>query len=317
MHFKYKLLIAFLLVALVPIGIIGEYSILSSTKALTNKALEELENNANLEAEKMENYLNTCKNDIIFLSKSPKILKYTETKHPEDRWDLEFSLLSISLDKGYHQVGYMDDNTIIYVKDKKIPKEETIERPDIPELEYGQVYVSEIFLKRNKGVFEIPFKPIILFAAPIYSDEERRGYVYTEAYLTEFFSEFETSKPEVFFTDESGNYLYHPNKLKGWSTVFNTKECLHKDYNTDVSEILSGKSGTCIVGNEIISYVPVEVQNQRWFLIMSNPKDIILESVRTFKIGFYIVVSVVIISAVSISYFLSKIITEPLVSLTC
>lgn len=49
---------------------------------------------------------------------------------------------------------------------------------------------------------------------------------------------------------------------------------------------------------------------------MSNPKDIILESVRTFKIGFYIVVSVVIISAVSISYFLSKIITEPLVSLT-
>ena len=43
MHFKYKLLIAFLLVALVPIGIIGEYSILSSTKALTNKALEELE----------------------------------------------------------------------------------------------------------------------------------------------------------------------------------------------------------------------------------------------------------------------------------
>jgi len=316
MHFKYKLLIAFLLVALVPIGIIGEYSILSSTKALTNKALEELENNANLEAEKIENYLNICKNDIIFLSKSPEILKYTETKHPEDRWDLEFSLLSISLDKGYHQVGYMDDNTMIYVKDKKIPKEETIERPDIPELEYGQVYVSEIFLKRNKGVFEIPFNPIILFAAPIYSDEERRGYVYTEAYLTEFFSEFETSKPEVFFTDESGNYLYHPNKLKGWSTVFNTKECLHKDYNTVVNEILSGKSGTCIVGNEIISYVPVEVQNQRWFLIMSNPKDIILESVRTFKIGFYIVVSVVIISAVSISYFLSKIITEPLVSLT-
>lgn len=186
MHFKYKLLIAFLLVALVPIGIIGEYSILSSTKALTNKALEELENNANLEAEKIENYLNNCKNDIIFLSKSPEILKYAETKHPEDRWNLEFSLLSISLDKGYYQVGYMDDNTIIYVKDRKIPKEEAIERPDIPELEYGQVYVSEIFLKRNKGVFEIPFKPIILFAAPIYMNEERMGYVYIEAYADFF-----------------------------------------------------------------------------------------------------------------------------------
>ena len=315
MHFKYKLLIAFLLVALIPIGIIGQYSILSSTNALTKKALEELEDNAQLEAGKIENYLTNCKNDIVFLSKSSGVLTYTETKDPLDRWQLERSLLSISLEKGYYQVGYVADNTI-YVKDQEMPREDTTEKFEMPELEYGEVYVSEIFLKESKGVFEIPLKPLILFAAPIYIDEERKADVFIVAYLAKFLSGFETSNKEVFFTDESGVYIYHPDELKRWSTEFNPQECLHKDYATEVSTILSGQSGTCIVGNEIISYVPVEVQNQKWFLIMSSPKNIILESVRRFKIGFYIVVSVVIISAVSISYFLSKIITEPLVSLT-
>ncbi|HDM22188.1 MAG TPA: hypothetical protein ENG20_00170, partial [Methanomicrobia archaeon] len=240
MHFKYRLLISFLLVALIPIGIIGEYSIISSTKALTNKSLEELEKNTNLEAEKIENYLNNCRSDVLFLSKSPKVLKYSETKHPFDRWDLEFSLLSLSLDKNYHEVGYLDENTIIYVKNKKIPEERNTENINIPDLKQGEVYVSDIFLKRNNGIFEIPYQPLILFAAPIYINEERKGYVYLEAYLTEFISDFESSTPRVYFTDSSGNYIYHPDPLKRWSAELDGKENLHKDYNNLVDDILSG-----------------------------------------------------------------------------
>jgi len=316
MHFKYRLLISFLLVALIPIGIIGEYSIISSTKALTNKSLEELEKNTNLEAEKIENYLNNCRSDVLFLSKSPKVLKYSETKHPFDRWDLEFSLLSLSLDKNYHEVGYLDENTIIYVKNKKIPEERNTENINIPDLKQGEVYVSDIFLKRNNGIFEIPYQPLILFAAPIYINEERKGYVYLEAYLTEFISDFESSTPRVYFTDSSGNYIYHPDPLKRWSAELDGKENLHKDYNNLVDDILSGNSGASISGNEIVSYVPIKIEDKKWFLIMSSPKDIILESVRRFKLGFYIVVSTVLVSATAISYFLSKVITEPLVNLT-
>jgi len=316
MHFKYRLLISFLLVALIPIGIIGEYSIISSTKALTNKSLEELEKNTNLEAEKIENYLNNCRSDVLFLSKSPKVLKYSETKHPFDRWDLEFSLLSLSLDKNYYEVGYLDENTIIYVKNKKIPEERNTENINIPDLKQGEVYVSDIFLKRNNGIFEIPYQPLILFAAPIYINEERKGYVYLEAYLTEFISDFESSTPRVYFTDSSGNYIYHPDPLKRWSAELDGKENLHKDYNNLVDDILSGNSGASISGNEIVSYVPIKIEDKKWFLIMSSPKDIILESVRRFKLGFYIVVSTVLVSAIAISYFLSKVITEPLVNLT-
>jgi len=316
MHFKYRLLISFLLVALIPIGIIGEYSIISSTKALTNKSLEELEKNTNLEAEKIENYLNNCRSDVLFLSKSPKVLKYSETKHPFDRWDLEFSLLSLSLDKNYHEVGYLDENTIIYVKNKKIPEERNTENINIPDLKQGEVYVSDIFLKRNNGIFEIPYQPLILFAAPIYINEERKGYVYLEAYLTEFISDFESSTPRVYFTDSSGNYIYHPDPLKRWSAELDGKENLHKDYNNLVDDILSGNSGASISGDEIVSYVPIKIEDKKWFLIMSSPKDIILESVRRFKLGFYIVVSTVLVSATAISYFLSKVITEPLVNLT-
>ncbi len=316
MHFKYKLLIAFLLVALVPIGIIGEYSIFTSTNTLTEKTLEGLEDDTNLEAEKIENYLTTCKNDVVFLSESPEILTYAKTNHPRDRWDLEFSLLSLSLDRGYYQVGYSEENLIIYVKDKKIPQEGSIVDVEIPELEKDEVYVSEIFLKQNNGVFEIPRKPLILFAAPVYVEEEKEGDVYLVAYFTQFISEFESASSKVLFTDESGNYIYHPDQSKRWSNAFDTAECLHRDYSTNVGTMLSGGQGTCSAGDEIISYTPISIENQRWFLIMSSPRNVILESVRRFKIGFYIVLSVVAVTAASLSYFLSKIITDPLIHLT-
>ncbi|MEA1993869.1 MAG: ATP-binding protein [Euryarchaeota archaeon] len=308
------------MVALVPIGLIGEYSILSSTNALTEKALGELEDNTNFEAEKIKNYLTTCKNDAIFLSESSKVLTYAETKHPLDRWDLEFSLLSVSMDKGYYQVGYIDENTRIYVKDKRIPQEESTMQFDIPELERDEIYVSEIFLKKAGGIFEVPYKPLILFVVPVCDDEKRIGRIYIVAYLTQFFSDFEDSNPEVLLTDSSGNYIYHPDTSKRWSTEFSTEfnkgESLHKDYNTKVDDILSGNQDTSIVGNEIISYIPITIQNQRWVMILSSPKNAILESVYTFKIGLYIVLSAVMISAVFVSYFLSKIITDPLVHLT-
>lgn len=315
---KNQLLILLIICTIIPAGLVSWYGIATSTDALRDLALRRLDNMASTSAAKIVNSLEHISDDVLFLSKVPPIQGIIraregngndrETNSTYDAWVDRLNIIFTSMMEAkayYMQLRYLDENgneivrvealesTIEVISEEKLQnKADRDYFWETMKLDVGQIYVSRLNLNQELGQIEIPYKPTIRYATPIFSREgERKGIVIINVLSNSLFQQLKRDnkdkKIEAFIVDEKGYYLYHPEEKKAWSLDLKTDENIGKDYPYKVvSEILSGGKGNIVDATEAISYeivYPNNANRERFLVVVyESPKNLVFAAVNDF-----------------------------------
>jgi methyl-accepting chemotaxis protein len=265
----------------------------------------------------MENF----KSDILYLSETPPIqgiVRARENKgiDPQDKstyanWIDRLTIIFKSFLRNrlyYDQLRYLDEDgnellrvTVANGQVTVIPSENLRNRASYEyfhktmALKLGQVYVSPINLSRENDKIEVPYKPIIRYATPIYNKAgENRGIVIANILIDRLFELADNDnlnselKQQFLVVNQEGYYLKHPNADKQWGFEFNHNNNLKNDYpEAVVQQLLSGENGLITdVTNSVITYNTVypdsTTRQNPFILIYETPKSVVLQPINQF-----------------------------------
>lgn len=271
----------FLSLSIVPLFLLGTYTVISSTKELEKQAINSFVHDIYLRVEKIKVFLRGTESDLLFLSEAPPLQGiirarqgngYDEvTNFTYDQWINRLQVIFKSFARKnprYLQIRYIDETgqEIVRVDSngatpRIIPKEQLQNKSrrnyfaEAAKLDVNDIHISLLDLNREKGEIEAPYKPVIRYATPIYdastinrTNDKNRGIVITNVSAEFFLKELDKSlgylEEETFLIDQNGFYLHHPDKTKEWGGPgnLNTGVSLKQDYSPDLaSKILSGR----------------------------------------------------------------------------
>ncbi|MEG3900758.1 methyl-accepting chemotaxis protein [Microcoleus sp. B4-C5] len=316
---QHRLLLLLILSTLIPVSIVGWYGIYSSTEALQKLALITLSDSVNSTANQMINKFENLRADILFLRKTPPVQgmiraragngvdKQTNSTYKDWVYRMQLTFLSMMEAKPYYlQLRYIDNSgkEIVRVDSdgtnlQVIPDSQLQNKADTDyfsatmKLKQGEVYVSSLNLNQEMGKIEIPYKPTIRYATPIFDPKgERQGFIITNALGNTLLDMVKKFNPELsdksFILNQDGYYLAHPNPKKAWGLELKTKENVKNDYSGDlVAKILSGGQGNIENRELVISYNTVfpSKQNTNNFLVIvdTSPKKLLFYSIDSLQ----------------------------------
>ncbi|XZN99927.1 MAG: methyl-accepting chemotaxis protein [Microcoleus sp.] len=316
---QHRLLLLLILSTLIPVSIVGWYGIYSSTAALQKLALITLIDSVNSSANQMINKFENLRADILFLRKTPPVQgmiraregngldKQTNSTYKDWVYRMQLTFLSMMEAKPYYmQLRYIDNSgkEIVRVDSdgtniKVIPDSELQNKADrdyfseTMKLKPGEVYVSSLNLNQERGKIEIPYKPTIRYATPIFDTKgERQGFLISNALGSTLIDMVKNFNPELsdqsFILNQDGYYLAHPNPNKAWGLELKTKENVKNDYSGDiVAKILSGGKGNIDKTDLVISYNTVfpSKENKNLFLVIvdTSPKKLLFSSIDSLQ----------------------------------
>ncbi|MEZ2302426.1 MAG: methyl-accepting chemotaxis protein [Microcoleus sp.] len=317
---QYRLLILLILSTLIPLLIVGFYGVYSSTAALKSLALLSLDESVKSSGNQMINKFENFSSDILFIGKSPPIQGIIRAREGTgvdresnstyqnwvERMQIIFSSL-MEVKPYYMQLRYIDEkgNELVRVdsdgKNIKILPDNQLQNKAgrdyfylTMKLKPGEIYVSQLNLNQEYGKIEIPYKPTIRYATPIFDTKgQRKGILIANALgqsLIDIAKELKhQDADQVFMLNQDGYYIHHSNPEKEWGSEIKTDENLHKDYSEYiVNQILSGGQGNVELRDIVISYYtifPIKDNKQRFFVIVHQAnKSSLFDSILWFKI---------------------------------
>ncbi|WP_333037296.1 methyl-accepting chemotaxis protein [Microcoleus sp. Pol17_C1] len=263
----------------------------------------------------MINKFENLRADILFLRKTPPVQgmiraregngvdKQTNSTYKDWVYRMQLTFLSLMEAKSYYmQLRYIDNSgkEIVRVDSdgtniKVIPDSQLQNKADrdyfmaTKKLKSGEVYVSSLELNQERGKIEIPYKPTIRYATPIFNSKgERQGILISNALGSTLIDRVKNFNHELsdqsFILNQDGYYLAHPNPKKAWGLELKTKENVTNDYSADiVAKIISGGEGNIENRDLVISYNTVfpSKQNTKKFLVVvdTSPKKLLFNSI--------------------------------------
>ncbi|WP_373534639.1 methyl-accepting chemotaxis protein [Microcoleus sp.] len=316
---QHRLLLLLILSTLIPVSILGWYGISSSTAALQTLALTNLTESVASSGEQIVNHLENMTDDVLFFSKSPPIQgiirardengvdKETNSTYQNwvDRMQITFASM-MEVKPYYMQLRYIDEkgNELVRLDYdgktiKTVPNSELQNQAHrdyfslTMKLKHGEIYVSQFNLNQERGKIEIPYKPTIRHATPVFNTKgERKGILIANSLGKNMIDIVKNinhdNSEQAFMFNQDGNYIYHPNSKKEWGAERKTNENIHKDYSPEVvTQILSGGKGNIDIGDLVISYNTAfsTKNNNKKFLVIVNqsPKSSLFASIFILK----------------------------------
>ena len=348
MGIKTKSLMISLLLALAPLTAAGVSAYYYSIGALTGTTIHHLEYELVSKADDVEKFMSGIHKDVIFLAGAPDFQDLVGYRGPGNsmeymrlRKKVENELLAFSKtrayyyqlrhinEQGYETVRVDSDEGVsrIYPEDKLQYKGDRYYFQESMKYAKGQCYVSKMDLNVELGKVEVPHKPVIRIATPIYdSAGVKRGIVIINLYanyLLRQLKTFNVAKGGItFMVNKDGFYVSHFDSDDRMDAAYNigTAEKLGKDYSPGVAgKILSGAPGTVQTDNSVISYAPIhtgdEVVNDYWVLAIVYPKKYILGSVWKLEMVFAVLGILSVGIATGIGLWTAKRYTGPILEL--
>lgn len=303
-----KFILLFFILALLLLTVVGIKGLNISTDASIKEALKEIEAGLTLQASKVETFLKSASRDILFLSSIPSTRELIEAMGQGRSLDnpvinaLEDEFLAFSTARGiFYQVGLTDrrGSELLRVdNDGKtsaiMPKgrlKDLSQKPYFQEassLPEGSLYVGSIDLNRVGQKVEVPHRPVIRYAAPLYYQGSLQGVLVATLSARSFLEEFKKSPfgqgGEVLLVNKEGFYIFHPDESKGWGFALGTNQTFEKDYPQLAERVLSSEESQILETTEKVCLSLPILPNPRdasnnWKLIYIAPKTSILPSV--------------------------------------
>ncbi len=312
-----RLMLLLILSTLMPVSLIGWYGISSSAAALQTLALTNLAESVASSGEKIVNNLDNISYDVLFLRKSPpiqgmiidrnRIDKATNLIYQDSIARMKILFSSMMEVKPYYmQLRYIDEkgNEIVRVDSdgksiKIIPNSQLQNQANrdyfslTMKLNAGEIYVSKFNLNQERGKIEIPYKPTIRHATPIFNTKgQRKGILIANSFgsnLINTVKEINDEKlGEAFMLNQDGSYIYHLDSTKEWGSDKKTDENINKYYPPEVvTQILSGGTGNIDLRDKVISYYTIlsKGNNNKIFFVIVNQasKNELFASVSVLK----------------------------------
>ncbi len=339
-----KLIIAFLLLGVVPVAVAGGYGAIFSFSLLNQTVLDALQEGVSLKAGEIEQFLETVRADVTFLSRLPTIRALIEASPDAPRSvvaPVEQAFLAFSQSrKAYYQIRHLDKlgREIVRVDfdgehHKGVPASSLQDKGgryyfrDAMALPPGGIYVSPMDLNEEWGKVEFPPKPVVRYATPLANSRgERRGLVIVNLYASKILSQVASlgrDRGTVFLVDSRGVYLGHSRRGAPESTVFVAPagETLHRDFPDEVTaRVLSGKPGTVAepgLRGWILAFAPIQRGREResWVLVHAYSKSEVLSSIRSLQILMLALGVVVLVVALVAGMAAARHFTRPITAL--
>ncbi|NEQ40420.1 MAG: methyl-accepting chemotaxis protein [Okeania sp. SIO3I5] len=336
---QYKIIIILVISTIIPVSIVGLYGINTSTNALQNLALTNLNKKINDSSEHIVSYLDNISYDILFLSKVPPIQGIVRARNnkgidPKDNstyklWVERLSVIFTAFMEAkpyYMQLRYLDENGNEMVRVdfdsqsiKTIPKEQLQNKAqreyftETMKLSFGEIYVSPINLNQEMGKIETPYKPTIRYASPIFSaDGKPQGIIIGNLLVERIFEQVkqdnQSNSDTAFILNQDGYYLYHPDRQREWGFELDTDEKIQKYYSEVVAnQILSSGNNDIVDGvDSVISYNTIFLgeSNTNNFLVIvyDLPKKIVFYPVKQFKTIAFIIIFLSLTTFISMGW---------------
>jgi len=104
-----------------------------------------------------------------------------------------------------------------------------------------KIWHSKLDLNIENGKIEVPFRPTIRIATPIYDKDTFVGIVIINMLTDKLLNSLRTSPVfEHYIIDKEGNFILNPNDKLSWSKYTKSSARLIDDFPTEASKILSG-----------------------------------------------------------------------------
>lgn len=308
-----KLIIAFVGLSIVPLGLVGLYSIFSNAKIREQIALENLTHDVHTIRENTANFLRNIETDLRVL-RNAHVLKTqislferpVDGKNDKTILQLKSELVAFAETKQlYYQIRIIknDGDELLRIE----PHRETVTGLTFHAVRQNELRCGrETFyhlLTENLGknqiasfaselVDENNFRiPVISFAMPLIGSRRNVGILIANVFAKDLFRVIETKRHldvngNVILVSKDGHFLYHSEKKKDWNKLLASREedKLQHDYPMSIVQILlSGKEGTVTEGiDEIISFGP----------LFSFSADAGTAAAPSFSVPFYVLESV-------------------------
>jgi PAS domain S-box-containing protein len=226
-------------------------------RLLTQQTRSEVAIESNLVEPLIEQLYSQANSDILFLSRTPPIqgmiksLKQNDT-HNYQLWknrieqifseflinkQFYYQIRYIGVDnKGKELVNVRNENQIVVMPQSRLQQKET--RPYFKAAineDPGQVYFSKIELAKNYGKLELPHRPVLRIATPIYdpSTGEVFGIIVINLNFSDFITRLKTAelgKLSFFLTNKAGDYLSHPDANKTFGFEFEQRYLIQEEF---------------------------------------------------------------------------------------
>ena len=301
-----------LLVTILPLLLVGGYALYSTTDSLRQSSISTLENKVSLVGERVEHFLENVSSDLFYLRDSSAINLYLSGLDGDaESSQLLLENFSQSLmvfsdkRKIYSQIrfinkegmeivriNYNGSNITVTPKDKLQNKKGRYYFDDTIKLKKDGLMISPIDLNREKGKIEMPIRPTLRYATPVFNaSNELQGIIIVNILakkLLNIISKENMPNETLVFVDKEGYYYQHPDESKLWGSKgdLDTGKNLFTDKPSVKKSITKEKKiGHFETGDDIASYHPVLLNNGRHQLgtiIDFVPKKVVFSPVSLF-----------------------------------
>lgn len=104
-----------------------------------------------------------------------------------------------------------------------------------------QIWHSKLDLNIENNKVEIPYKPTIRVATPIYIKDKYKGIVIINILTTKILANLRSSPVfDHYIIDKEGNIILHPDDKLSWSKYTDSNAKLVDDFPTEASQIVAG-----------------------------------------------------------------------------
>jgi len=112
----------------------------------------------------------------------------------------------------------------------------------------GAIYLSPLDLNVEKGRVEVPYKPMLRVAMPVFNDQQQaRGIliinVGAKSLLQSLTSEEQLAPPQLMLLNQAGFWLKSQNKSDEWGFMFNRTETLATRFPQAWTQIVNAEQG--------------------------------------------------------------------------
>lgn len=343
-----KLLLAFILISLIPLIVVGGYALTTISDSLRAASNNKLEDKVTLVSFGIEDFLKNVSTDLYYLRDSALLKTMTDgmnsnsfAQTQQARRDLEQDFLAFSKHKAiYHQIRFLDktgmevlrvDRTqgtsIIVPREKLQNKKKRYYFADTAKLASGKLMISPLDLNRERGQVEQPLRPVIRYGTPVYDDNNQLQGIVLFNVLADKFLELVRQKnrgsEKAFFVSDKGYYFSNPDSKKEWGgkTDLDTGKSFKGDFPVLSSQVLASKSFKTVDHDEyIVATAPVFLDTEKTRMLGSIvsiiPTSEVFSSVTKFRNIFLIISACVFLATLVLGIGLAKSITDPIVYLT-
>lgn len=313
-----QLLLLLILSTIVPLFIIGCYSVYYSSNTLSELSFTKLDYQFVQKADKIDAMLAEIEKDVLLLSQVPPMQGIIRARSGGGvdvqgnssyaEWVQRLNSIfksTIQAKKYYMQLRYLDENGKEMVRVdsdgrniKVVPQAEMQNKSDRPyfqetmKLGLGELYISPLELNREHGAIERPYKPVIRYGTPIFDPKgNKKGIAIANVFARQLIDAIanlnKNAETQGAIVNQDGYYIYHPDSTKEWGFEFNTNERLDRDYPPEVvGQILSGKTGHAELKKYLINYYTVILNpatGASLVAVYKTPKDVVFASLNRFK----------------------------------